>query len=164
MTLLPAWSVNVLKGDATTNGMLQSARGIGAFLSVITIASLGKFAFKGRLLTAGVFAFPVFIFIFSLMRSLYSSLIAMVLIGGSLILIFNLANSLIQTLVLEKMRGRVMSLYSMTFFGFSPLGGLLLGFTAEKVGEIITLIGCSILLIIAASFLWLLFPRLTKLE
>lgn len=164
MTLLPAWAVNILKGDATTNGLLQSARGVGAFLSVIIIASLGRFKFKGKLLTLGVFVFPVFLFIFSLMRILLTSLLAMVLIGASLILIFNLANSLIQMLVDEKMRGRVMSLYSMTFFGFSPLGGLLLGFTAEKNGEFITMISCSFILIITAIILWVIYPGLIRLE
>jgi MFS family permease len=52
-TLIPAWAVNILNGDATTNGLLHSARGAGAVLSALLIASLGRFTFKGKLLTAG---------------------------------------------------------------------------------------------------------------
>ena len=61
-TLFPAWAVNVLGGDAITNGYLQSARGLGAMSGALLIASLGRFHFKGRLLTLGSLLFPVLLF------------------------------------------------------------------------------------------------------
>ncbi|MBN1696447.1 MAG: MFS transporter [Spirochaetales bacterium] len=164
ITLLPAWAVSVLHGNEVTNGLLQAARGIGAFLSALTIAALGRFTFRGKLLTLGTFMFPVFLFIFSFTRVLPLSLLLLVGIGASLIFIYNLANSLLQMLVTEKMRGRVMSIYSLTFFGFSPLGGLLLGLIAEKMGEFVTILCCSILIFIFSSALWFFNPAFRRIE
>ena len=53
VTLFPAWVVNILGGDAKTNGFMQSARGFGALIGSLLIASLGRFKFKGKLLTFG---------------------------------------------------------------------------------------------------------------
>ncbi|MEI6309707.1 MAG: MFS transporter, partial [bacterium] len=53
ISLIPAWAVRVLGGDATTNGLLQSARGLGALIGAISLASLGRFQFKGQLFTLG---------------------------------------------------------------------------------------------------------------
>ncbi|MBE3135404.1 MAG: MFS transporter, partial [Acidobacteria bacterium] len=58
VTLMPAWAVRVLHGDARTNGFLQSARGLGALAAAFGIASLGRFRFRGRLLAAGSILFP----------------------------------------------------------------------------------------------------------
>ena len=59
VTLIPAWAVTVLGGDATTNGYLQSARGGGALLGALSIAALGHFAFRGRLLMRAALTFPI---------------------------------------------------------------------------------------------------------
>ena len=133
--LLPAWAVRVLGGDATTNGWLQSARGVGALIGALIIASLGGFNFKGRLLTLGSFFFPILILAFSFVRHLPLSLVVLVGAGIANIFIFNLANSLVQTLVQDELRGRVMGIYSLTFFGFLPVGALWIGTIAEHFGE-----------------------------
>jgi MFS family permease len=164
ITLIPAWAVNILHGDAKTNGILQAARGIGAFLSALTIAALGRFGFKGKLLTLGTFTFPIFLFLFSLMRFLPFSILLMIGIGASLILMYNLANSLLQTLVTEKMRGRVMSIYAMTFFGFSPLGGLILGSVAEHIGVFLTVLCCSVIIFVFSIIVWLVKPILRRIQ
>ena len=67
--LMPAWAVQVLGGDARTNGFLQSARGIGALLAALGIASLAHRRFKGKLVTAASFALPVALLLFSLTRT-----------------------------------------------------------------------------------------------
>src|SRR6266511_2526597 len=130
-TLFPAWAVDVLGGDATTNGLLQSARGLGALLSALMLASLGRFRFKGKLLTLGTFAFPLLLLLFTFMRSLPLALLALVGTGMAVILIMNIANALVQGLVPDALRGRVMSVYSMTFFGCMPIGALWIGAVAE---------------------------------
>lgn len=163
ITLLPAWAVVILKGDATTNGILQSARGIGALMSAVLIASLGRFDFRGKLLALGAVTFPVFLLAFSFASLLPLSVFLLIGVGASIILIYNLANSLIQSLVAEEMRGRVMSLYALTFFGFGPLGGLLLGTLAEFFGEFYTVLGCSVVLLLFSVFLVILNPKLRKL-
>jgi MFS family permease len=92
VTLMPAWAVKILHGDATTNGLLQSARGLGALGSALFIASLGRFKFRGKLLTAGSFAFPLCLIGFSAIRWLPASLAALFAAGFAQMLIMNLAN------------------------------------------------------------------------
>jgi MFS family permease len=135
VTLFPAWAVNVLHGDAKTNGFLQSARGIGALCAALLIASLGRFQFRGKLLTAGTFALPVTVALFALVRWEPLSFLLVFGSGLSVLLIFNLANALIQTASPDPLRGRIMGVYTMTFFGLMPLGALGIGFTAEHLGQ-----------------------------
>jgi MFS family permease len=163
-TLYPAWAVDVLNGDVTTNGLLRSAQGIGALIGALTIASLGRFKYRGRLLTVGTFTFPIFLLIFSAIRSIPLSLMVLIGAGTSSILIMNLANSLVQTNVIDTLRGRVMSIYSMIFFGFMPLGSLVMGLIAARFNEpiAVTIGGGSLLL--SAFLIWFLVPRLRALE
>jgi MFS family permease len=163
-TLFPAWAVDVLGGDATTTGLLQSARGVGALLSALLIASLGRFTFKGKLLTLGSLAFPLLLIVFALIRWLPLTLLVLVPAGMAIILIMNLANALVQTLAPDALRGRVMSVYSLTFFGLIPLGALWAGAVAEAAGApAAVIIGAAISLGFAAV-LWVFAPWLRKLE
>jgi MFS family permease len=159
-TLIPAWAVNILHGDATTNGLLQSFRGLGALTSALLIASLGRFKFKGKLLTIGSFVFPAFLFIFSFMRWLPLSLLFLLAIGFSQILVFNLSNALVQTLVDDNLRGRVMGVYTFVFFGLMPLGSLLMGFLAENFSEPGAVIIGSIVTFAAAVIIYFSVPKL----
>jgi MFS family permease len=150
--LLPAWAVKVLGGNATTNGWLQSARGVGALMGALIIASLGQFAFRGRLLTLGSIAFPILVFAFSFVRHLPLSLLVLIGTGIANISVFNLANSLVQTLVRDDLRGRVMGLYSLTFFGFLPIGALWIGTIAEHFGEpAAVMINAAIMFLLCAA-------------
>ncbi|MEO0161176.1 MAG: MFS transporter [candidate division WOR-3 bacterium] len=133
-TLLPAWAVKVLQGDARTNGFLQTARGLGALTSALFIASLGVFHFRGKLLTLGTFLFPLFILLFALNTNFLIALVFLYFAGIGQILIMNLANSLVQTQVVEEMRGRVMGIYTFVFFGLMPLGALWIGTAAQLWG------------------------------
>ena len=162
--LLPAWAVKVLGGDATTNGWLQSARGIGALIGALLIASLGRFDFKGRLLNLGTFAFPLLVLAFSLVRWLPLSLAVLIGTGMAVIFIFNLANALVQTLVRDELRGRVMGLYSLTFFGFLPVGALWIGTMAQRFGETAAvLINAGIMLLLCTAIA-ISVPELRRLK
>jgi MFS family permease len=130
-TLLPAWAVQVLGGDAKTNGFLLSARGLGALAGSLLIASLGRFHFRGRLLTFGMFALPLFVTAFGLVRWLPLSLVLLFGAGLAHILAFNLSNALVQSFAPDALRGRIMSVYALTFFGLMPLGAL--GINPKKV-------------------------------
>ncbi|MGE5742163.1 MAG: MFS transporter [Candidatus Aminicenantes bacterium RBG_16_66_30] len=162
ITLFPAWAVNVLHGDAKTNGFLQSARGLGAVVAALLIASLGRFSFRGKLLTFGTFALPVTIAAFALARWTPLSLVLIFGSGVSSILIFNLANALVQTNSPDALRGRIMGVYTLTFFGLLPLGALGVGLTAEHLGQpAAVLIGAGVMFG-AATALALLMPHLRR--
>ena len=163
VTLIPAWAVNILGGDATTNGYLQSARGFGALMSALFIASLGRFQFKGKLLTLGSFMFPALLIVFSFMRWLPLSLFVLVGIGSSLILVFNLANALVQTLVSDELRGRVMGVYTASFFGLMPIGALIMGTLAEHFGSMAAVITGASIAIFTASLIFFFVPAVQRL-
>jgi MFS family permease len=163
VTLLPAWSVKILGGDARTNGLLQSARGAGAVLAALGIASLGSFRGRGRLLTAGSLAFPVVLAALSFTRSLPLSLGALFLAGTAFITLFNLANSLVQTLVPDRVRGRVMSVYNLAFLGMAPIGSLAIGAAAERFGEPSALLAFAIASLVCTGGIALAVPSLRRL-
>jgi len=164
ITLIPAWAVNILGGDATTNGILHSARGFGALLSALMIASLGRFQFKGRLLTLGSFIFPCLLLIFSVIHWLPLSLLTIFFVGIAAMLIFNLANALVQTLVTDELRGRVMSIYSLAFFGLYPVGSLWVGLLAEHINEPFAVIVNSVILLGFFILIRIFVPKLYDLS
>jgi MFS family permease len=161
-TIFPAWAVKVLGRNAAANGLLHAARGAGALLSALAIASLGHFHFKGRLLTAGSVAFPLLLALFALVRAFPLTLVALVGAGAAVILVFNLANALVQTLVEDRLRGRVMSIYSLTFFGFMPVGSLWIGLASEKFGEPSAVLINAGLLLAASILVFFLVPSLIR--
>jgi len=158
--IFPAWAVRVLKGNAATNGLLYSARGLGALASSLFIASLGRFRSKGKLLTAGSLMFPVMLLAFSFTRTLPLSLIILAGAGVASVMVLNIANALVQTMVDDKLRGRVMSIYSLTFFGFHPIGSLWVGVTADKLGPPAALAINSVILLVFALGVWFFVPGL----
>jgi predicted MFS family arabinose efflux permease len=164
VSLLPAFAVKILHGDARVNGLLQSARGVGALAAAIYLASLGRARRSGRLLTVGVLLMPLALLAFAASRVLPLALAALVALGAGLILFFNNANTLVQRLSDDALRGRVMSVYSLTFFGLLPLGSLLAGTLAESFGEPLTVgLGATVLLACTAA-IQLAFPALRKLD
>jgi MFS family permease len=162
VTLFPAWAVNVLHGDAKTNGFLQSARGVGALVAALLIASLGRFHFKGKLLTYGTFALPVTVAVFALVRWAPLSFVLVFGSGLALILIFNLANALVQIHSPDALRGRIMGVYTMTFFGLMPLGALWIGFAAEHVSQTVAILSGAGVTLGAAAALAIFMPHLRR--
>jgi predicted MFS family arabinose efflux permease len=155
VTLMPAWAVDVLGGDATTNGYLQSARGIGALVGALMLATLSGIAPKGRLITIGGFVFPLMLLIFANVAVLPLSLLLLMGIGWGFMVFINSCNALVQSLVPDELRGRVMGIYTLTFFGIMPLGSLLAGAAAERIGApAAVMVGAAIVLIFAGLVWW----------
>ncbi len=135
VTLMPAWTIKVLGGDSTTNGFLYSARGVGSLLASLMIASFARAKIKGKLLTLGILVFPVLLIIWSAVRWLPLSLLLLVGIGWGLMLVLNMSNILVQFHVPDQLRGRVMGVHAISVFGMFPIGSLLLGNLAQRIGE-----------------------------
>jgi MFS family permease len=163
-TLIPAWAVNILHGDASTNGFLQSFRGLGALVSALMIASISHLKIKGKLFSFSLFAFPAAILIFSFVKFLPLSFILIFTAGIAQVFILNLANGFVQTVVSDEYRGRVMAVYSMTFFGFMPIGSLFIGYTAHFLGEQTAVIINSSVLLLFAAVISTAYPALRKLK
>ncbi len=164
ITLFPAWAITVLHGDATTNGWLQSARGVGALIGALTIAVLGRFKWKGRLLTLGTYFFPIALVGFATMTSLPLSLAVLILAGCGFMIVVNMAGTLLQTLVPEELRGRVTGVYLLVLFGSVPIGALVAGAMAEWIGAPLTVVLGAIALLLFAGGLYVFVPWLRRVE
>lgn len=162
-TLFPDWAVKILHGNAATNGFLQTFRGIGAVLCSLFIASLSRFIVRGKILITGLISLPIFMVLFSMNSSFIISSLILVGVGASIIAINNLSNGLTQTLVSEEFRGRVMGVYSFSFFGFMPLGALWIGMLAEHFGSPIAILINSVILFIFVGVVWFYTPKLRKI-
>jgi MFS family permease len=160
VTLLPVWAVDVLGGDATTNGYLHTARGIGALSGALLIASIGQTYSKGRLFTIGTFVMPIFLLLFSVTQILPASFVTLLGAGWGFMVIISLSNTLIQISVTDELRGRVMGIFTLTFFGLMPIGSLINGALADRFGAPLTVQINAVILLASAVLLFLLFPTL----
>ena len=164
MTLIPAWASAVLQGDVRTNGWLLSARGVGSLIAALMIAYLGSRNVRGKIWAVGSLVLPMALIVFALYKELPVSLIMLVILGWAFMAVVNNTNAMIQSWVPDELRGRVMSVHVWVFMGSLPIGSLLAGAMAERLGEpAAILINGSILLVITLLTL-LLKPSMRKLE
>ncbi len=162
LNLLPAWATDILHGDVRTNGWLVSARGFGSLISALMLAYWGSRKLRGRLWTIGAFVMPALLFIFAWVRWLPLSLVTLVVVGWGFMLIVNNSQAIIQSLVSDHLRGRVMGVYTLVFFGSMPLGSLLSGTLAEQIGEPLAVaLGAGALLLLAVG-VWIFLPEIRR--
>jgi MFS family permease len=164
VTLLPAWSVKELGGDASTYGFLQSARGVGAVLAGLLLAVMGGWHIRGKLFTIGAMFFPVMLAVFTFFRWLPLSIFALLCVGWGQVVMFNTSNSMLQSITPDNLRGRVMGIYTLSFFGVMPVGALVAGQAAEMIGEPLTIMIGVVALLITALFIYWRIPELHRME
>jgi MFS family permease len=163
-TLLPAWAVQILHGDSATNGFLQSARGLGSLLGALIIASMARTTMRGKVLTIGTLVYPALILLWAFTSWLPLSLLILVGTGVAMMFVTNIANILVQSQVPDQLRGRVMGIYSLGFFGMLPIGSMIYGAAAEWVGEQTTVIACASVALVFGILLFIFAPSLRKME
>ena len=132
--LLPVFAGEVLHGNAYTLGWLTAASGVGALASGITLAARRSVRGLTRTVQAATFVFGAALIVFGLSTTLWLSLPMMLLVGFGMIQVFAGSNTVIQTLVSDDKRARVMSYYTIAFFGTAPFGSLLAGSLAHRIG------------------------------
>lgn len=144
--LMPVFADDVLHGGPNTLGLLMAASGVGALVGAMLLAARKSVLGLGKFipLMAGVFGAGLVAFSFT--RVLWLSLALMILTGLGFMVQMAVSNTVLQTIVEEDKRGRVMSFYTMAFMGTAPFGSLLAGGVAERIGAPHTLlfggIGC----------------------
>jgi MFS family permease len=131
--MMPAVALGVLHTDAAGLGVLQSGAGAGALVGALVIASLSK-ARRGRLMLTMLMLFGVSLGFFSLSQVLPLSVFFVFWVGFSSMAYSALNQTFLQTLVADEMRGRVLSLLTLTTFGLQPFGALQAGFVASYAG------------------------------
>lgn len=143
--LMPVFAREILHGGAHTYGFLMGASGLGAFTGAIFLASRRSALGLGKLLTLAVGTFGTGLIFFSMSHVITLSLLLMVVIGLGMMMQMASSNTILQTLVDDDKRGRVMSFYAMAFMGMMPLGSLLAGSLADLFGAPVTLAAGGIL-------------------
>ncbi len=162
MTLLPAWSSDILNGNAKTYGLLLSGRGVGALIGALMIAALGRKNIRGRLWTIGNLSMPLFMVVFALIRWIPLSLGLIILIGLGFMMQVNTSNAMVQTQVDDHLRGRVMSIYTLIFFGGMPIGALITGSLADRIGQPSSLMINAAVLLAFGIGVYLFLPYLRR--
>jgi MFS family permease len=135
LVMMPVFARDVLHVQAGGYGALTAAVGVGAMLGALAIAlNSRRLTSRGRLMVTGGTAFGVLIAMFALSRSFALSLVLLALAGCAMIVNNALTNTMIQTIVPDHLRGRIMGFYSFVFVGLSPLGAFQAGAFAERFG------------------------------
>jgi len=155
--LMPIFARDILKGNANTLGFLFGAVGIGALTGAIYLASRKTVLGLGRWIAISSAIFAVGLILFSFSKSLIFSLVLMLFTGFGMMVQMASTNTLLQTLVDDDKRGRVMSLYVMAFMGTAPLGSLAAGTLASTFGAPFTILSggiiCLLGVIVYAKYL-----------
>ena len=162
--LVPVFAKEILGRDAGAYGALMSAAGVGAVLGSLHAASARGSRRKGALLTAGSFAFPVLLLAFALSRSYPLSLLLLAAVGFAFVIQNAPANSLIQSLVPDNLRGRVMAIYVCLLLGLMRVGGLLAGLLAQAFTAPVALAALSVAALLAALAVSARYPELRRTE
>ncbi len=132
--LMPVFATEVLRGGPHTLGFLMAATGVGAMGAVLRLASRRSAIGLGRMIAQASLLFGLGLIAFAWSRTLWLSLILLLVTGFGLMQQLASSNTILQTIVEEDKRGRVMSFYSMAFMGMAPFGSLLAGSLAEWIG------------------------------
>jgi MFS family permease len=160
--LLPVFAAQMLHGGAATLGWLTGASGIGALASALSLAVRKSVVGLTTMLQIAAAMLGVALILFGLSHTLWLSLVLMVFAGFGLIQAASVSNTIIQTLVPEEKRARVMGYYTMAFFGAAPFGSLLAGALAHRIGAPYTVILTGAFCIVGAIWFTLELPRVNE--
>jgi len=158
--LMPAIAAGVLHGGPHTLGYLMTASGIGALGGALYLASRTTVLGLGRAIVVATITFGAALVAFSFSRSVWLSLLILPFVGGGMMVEMASTNTIIQTIVEDHLRGRVMAFYTMAFLGTALLGSLLAGFVADRVGPMKTILLGGSTCIVAGLLFALRLPRL----
>jgi MFS family permease len=137
-TLMPIFASVVLKGGPHTLGFLMASSGVGALIGALSLAARKSVVGLGRRIVITTALFGAALIAFSFSRNLWISMIALPVAGFGMMQQMASSNTILQTIVEDEKRGRVMAFYSMAFQGMAPFGSLLAGSLAAKVGAPLT--------------------------
>ena len=161
--LMPIFAGEVLRGGPHTLGFLMGAVGIGALVSAISLALRKTVLGLGRMIPLSTAALGSGLILFGMSRTLWVSLLLMLVCGFGMMQQMAASNTIIQTIVEDSKRGRVMSFYAMAFVGMAPFGSLLAGALAHAIGAPRTVMLSGVCCIAGAAWFATRLPGIRKL-
>jgi MFS family permease len=160
--LMPIFAGQILQGGAQHLGVLMSATGLGAMIGALVLASRTGLAGIGPRIARAAFAFGTLLVLFGLSRWFWLSVPLLVMVGFCQMTHMASSNTVIQAMVPDAFRGRVMALYSMMFMGMAPFGALLSGFLAGIIGAPATVVVGGVACMLGGTIFGLLAPGLME--
>src|SRR6185437_12159774 len=157
-SLMPIYAKDIFGGGPHTLGYLLSAAGVGALVSTAYLAGRATVRGLGRLIMYAAATSGVALAAFAYMKIYPIALLLMVLVGGGTILAAASVNTILQTIVEDRLRGRMASFYTLAFLGVSPLGNLAAGAIAGAIGTRFTFLLNGLLAIAAAGWYYRRLP------
>jgi MFS family permease len=161
--LMPIFAGKILKGGPHTLGFLMGALGIGALVSALSLAARKTVLGLGRMIPVATATLGVGLIFFGMSRILWVSLALMLVCGFGMMQQMAASNTIIQTIVEESKRGRVMSFYTVAFVGMAPFGSLLAGALAHEIGAPLTVMLSGAFCIAGAAWFATQLPSIRKL-
>ncbi len=161
--LMPVFARDILHGGANTLGYLMGASGIGALTGALYLARRPSVLGLGKVIIVATILLGLGLIGFSFTRVLWLSLLFIMVTGFGMIVQMAANNTILQTIVEDDKRGRVMSFYSMAFLGMAPFGSLLAGTVANHISVPITLLICGCLCLLTIIPFVLQLPKLRQL-
>ena len=158
--LMPVFASTILHGGPHTLGFLMGAAGVGAFISALTLAARKSVRGLYRVIPAMSALFGAGLMAFSFSHNFWLSVVLMTVTGFGMMQLFAASNTVIQTIVEDDKRGRVMSYWTMAYMGASPFGSLLAGSLAPVIGAPGTVLICGLGCVLGAIWFWLQIPKL----
>jgi MFS family permease len=158
--LMPVFADQILHGGARGLGILMGSTGVGALLGALTLAAKTGIKGLGRWVAITCASLGVSLFCFAFSRSFWLSALLLLPAGYSMMLQMACSNTLIQTMVPDQLRGRVMSLYSMMFMGMAPFGAFFGGALAHRIGAPVTVAVGGVACILGAIWFGRALPEL----
>jgi MFS family permease len=162
--LMPIFANNILKVGVRGLGVLMSSAGFGALIGALILARLGDFKYKGKLLLVSSFVFSFSLILFSLSKTYLLSIIALIFTGGSSVIAIALINTILQTRVRDEFRGRVMSVFMLTFAGMMPFGNLISGSLAGTLGVSFAVLASGITCLAFFVIINIKYPEIRNIE
>ncbi len=158
--LMPVFAAKVLHGGPHTLGFLMGAAGVGSVISAVSLAARKSVRGLYRVIPTVAAVFGAGLIAFSFSRNYWLSLALMGVTGFGMLQFAAASNTVIQTIVEEDKRGRVMSYYTMAYMGASPFGSLLAGSLSPVIGAPGTVLLCGIGCLAGAAWFWFQIPKL----
>lgn len=151
---LPVFARDILHGNSALLGFLTGVLGAGALTAALSLASMGNIRRLPRLIMWCGFAFAAAMAVFSLSTNQWLSMTMLYVMGFGMIAQFVSVNTLLQTVVNDSVRGRVMAFYGLSFMGVTPLGSLLFGSLGRLWNIPLVLLGASVACLLMAVWFW----------
>jgi MFS family permease len=161
--LMPVMASQVFHGGAHTLGFLMTASGLGAVGGALYLASRKSVVGLGRVMMIATLAFGAGLVAFGFTRSQWLAMLVLPFVGAGFMVEMASTNTILQTITEERLRGRVMAFYAMAFFGSAPIGSLLAGVAADRIGAPATNVAGGVACVAAGLWLMTKLPRLREL-